>query len=54
MTNPGPPHPTSPSRLRWVRALVTVGAVVAAALLIGPRLGSSEHRVGPGSVSIGF
>lgn len=54
MADPAPQAPAAPSRLRWVRAAVTVCVVALAVLLLAPMLGSSDHPVGPGSVSIGF
>ncbi|MEZ5383467.1 MAG: metallophosphoesterase family protein [Microthrixaceae bacterium] len=41
-------------RLLTLHTAVTIVAVVVAVLAIAPRLGSSEHQVGPGSVQIGF
>ena len=44
----------APKRRRWLRAAVSLVVVAAAVLVLAPRLGTSDHRMGPGSVAIGF
>ncbi|MBK7165736.1 MAG: metallophosphoesterase family protein [Candidatus Microthrix sp.] len=51
----GPPGRSKPPKYRrWLRLTVSLAVVAAAVLLLAPRLGTSDHRMGPGSVAIGF
>ncbi|HMS47344.1 hypothetical protein [Candidatus Neomicrothrix sp.] len=43
-----------PKYRRWLRVIVSLAVVAVAVLLLAPRLGTSDHRMGPGSVAIGF